>query len=131
MLIQQIGNINDSLIIQAISWHHYLLMIHDSKKDTAKSFNNALKMWNSKNKSESKKLTISNISDLTAIPFETVRRHILKLKKKEWVFYNKKEGVILNTESEINSIIVNNIHPFEKNLIKKAIFSYLKVHIGK
>ena len=44
MLIQQIGNINDSLIIQAISWHHYLLMIHDSKKDTAKSFNNALKM---------------------------------------------------------------------------------------
>ena len=128
-LVLRIGNINDALIIQAISWHHYLLSIHESKQISDSSFNSALEMWNEKQASNKKKLTISNISDLTAIPFETTRRHISKLEKKGWLFYNKSDGVVLNVNSDINNIIVNQIHPYEKKLIKKFILNYLKAHL--
>ena len=84
-------------------------------------------MWheNSTNKKHNKKLTISLVSELTTIPFETTRRKIKKLVKKNWISYTKENGIIYNINSELNDKILNKIHPVEKNLLKEFLVSYL------
>ena len=129
-LIEKIGNINDSLIIQAISWHHYLLSIQDNESLTDSSFNEALSKWHTNLNNSNKKLTISNVSDLTGIPFETVRRHLKKMQVKDWIHFNKKDGIIFNYKSDLNKIIVDEIHPYEKKLLKKALAFFLKAHLN-
>ena len=76
-----------------------------------------------------KKLTISNVSDLTGIPFETVRRHLKKMQEKDWINFNKKDGIVFNFKSDLNKIIVDEIHPYEKELLKKALTFFLKAHL--
>ena len=78
-------------------------------------------MWeNSKNKNiNGKKLTISLVSELTAIPFETTRRKIKKLVNKQWITYSKEKGILYNSESELNEKVVKIINPAEKNLLKE------------
>ena len=84
-------------------------------------------MWN-ENPSKitnNKKLTITLVSQLTAIPFETTRRKVKKLHKKKWIFYSREKGIIYNTNSKLNDKIVNVIHPVEKNLLKEFLVAYL------
>ena len=84
-------------------------------------------MWHSKSSkiTNNKKLTITLVSQLTAIPFETTRRKINKLKKKNWIFYSKEKGIIYNSNSQLNDKIVNIIHPIEKDLLKEFLVAYL------
>ena len=82
----------EGLIVQVIAWHHYLSSISEIKKEIH-SFDSAFEMWHDKNinKKDNKKLTISLVSELTTIPFETTRRKIKKLVKKNWITYTKEE----------------------------------------
>ena len=116
----------EGLIVQVIAWHHYLSSISEIKKEIH-SFDSAFEMWHKKNlnKKYNKKLTISLVSELTTIPFETTRRKIKKLIKKNWISYTKENGIIYNSDSELNDKIVNKIHPLEKNLLKEFLVSYL------
>ena len=116
----------EGLIVQVIAWHHYLSSISEVNKEVH-SFDTAFEMWHDKNlnKKHSKRLTISLVSELTSIPFETTRRKIKKLVKKGWIEYTKKNGIIYNSNSELNDKIVNKIHPVEKNLLKEFLVSYL------
>ena len=116
----------EGLIVQVIAWHHYLSSISELKKEIH-SFNSAFEMWHKKNinKKQNKKLTISLLSELTSIPFETTRRKIKKLVKKDWITYTKKNGVVYNSNSELNNKIINKIHPLEKDLLKEFLVSYL------
>ena len=116
----------EGLIVQVIAWHHYLSTITEIKKEIH-SFDSALEMWHKKNinKKHNKKLTITLVSELTTIPFETTRRKIKKLIKKNWISYTKENGIIYNSNSELNDKIVNKIHPIEKNLLKEFLVSYL------
>ena len=84
-------------------------------------------MWHHKkgNIINNKKLTITLVSQLTAIPFETTRRKINKLKKKKWIFYSKEKGIIYNANSQLNDKIINIIHPIEKDLLKEFLVAYL------
>ena len=125
ILSKELGTL-DSLIIQVIAWHHYLATISEVSKDD-NTFDTALDLWHNKaNKiANNKKLTITLVSQLTAIPFETTRRKINKLKKKNWIFYSKEKGIIYNSNSQLNDKIVNIIHPIEKDLIKEFLVAYL------
>ncbi len=84
-------------------------------------------MWHKRNinKKHNKKLTISLVSELTKIPFETTRRKIKKFVKKNWITYTKKDGIEYNSNSELNDKIVNKIHPVEKDLLKDFLVSYI------
>ncbi len=84
-------------------------------------------MWHNKNlnNKHNKKLTISLVSELTTIPFETTRRKIKKLVEKNWIIYTKKNGIVYNSNSELNDKVLNKIHPIEKNLLKEFLVSYL------
>ena len=116
----------EGLIVQVIAWHHYLSSISEIKEEVH-SFDSAFEMWHEKNlnKKHNKKLTISLVSELTTIPFETTRRKIKKLVKKNWITYNKKNGIVYNNNSELNDKIINKIHPLEKDLLKEFLVSYL------
>ena len=116
----------EGLIVQVIAWHHYLSSISEIKEEIH-SFDSAFEMWHKKNinKKHNKKLTISLVSELTTIPFETTRRKIKKLVKKNWIAYDKKDGIVYNNNSELNDKIVNKIHPVEKDLLKEFLVSYL------
>ena len=116
----------EGLIVQVIAWHHYLSSISEIKKEIH-SFDSAFEMWHKRklNKKHNKKLTISLVSELTTIPFETTRRKIKKLVKKNWITYNKETGIVYNSSSELNNKIVNKIHPVEKDLLKEFLVSYL------
>ncbi len=104
----------------------------DSVKNKVSSFDNTLKLWeNYKNKNNNKKLTISLVSDLTSIPYETTRRRIYKLAEKKWIYFSNEDGIVYNPESELNNIIVNKIHPYEKNLLKDFLVSFLMVDSKK
>ena len=116
----------EGLIVQVIAWHHYLSSISEVKKEVH-SFDSAFDMWHDKNlkKKNNKKLTISLVSELTTIPFETTRRKVKKLVKKNWISYTKQDGIIYNSNSELNDKILNKIHPLEKDLLKEFLVSYL------
>ena len=121
-----LGSPQDSLIIQVIAWHHYLSSITEVNKGV-KSFDDTLKLWSEHkyNKTDKKKLTITLLSDLTNIPFETARRKINKLVQKKYITYSKSEGLRFIAESDLNKIIVNEIHPYEKELLKEFLVSFL------
>ena len=116
----------EGLIVQVIAWHHYLSSISEIKEEIH-SFDSAFEMLNEKNlnKRHNKKLTISLVSELTTIPFETTRRKIKKLVKKNWITYTKENGIVYNSNSELNDKIVNKIHPIEKDLLKEFLVSYI------
>ena len=116
----------EGLIVQVIAWHHYLSSITEIKKEIH-SFDKAFEMWheNNLNNKHNKKLTISLVSELTTIPFETTRRKIKKLVKKNWITYTKENGIEYNSNSELNDKIVNKIHPVEKDLLKEFLVSYI------
>ena len=52
-------------------------------------------------------------------------RKIKKLVKKNWITYNKENGIVYNSNSELNYKIVNKIHPVEKDLLKEFLVSYI------
>ena len=116
----------EGLIVQVIAWHHYLSSVSETKKEIH-SFDAAFEMWHVKKikKRHNKKLTISLVSELTTIPFETTRRKIKKLVKKNWITYTKESGIEYNSNSELNDKILNKIHPVEKDLLKEFLVSYL------
>ena len=121
-----LGSSQDFLIIQVIAWHDYLASITEVNKK-AKNFDETLKLWSEYkyDNNDKKKLTITLVSDLTNIPFETARRRITKLVQKKYITYSKNDGVRFVAESGLNDIIVNEIHPYEKELLKEFLVSFL------
>ena len=121
-----LGSSQDFLIIQVIAWHHYLASITEVNKK-AKNFDETLKLWSEYkyDNKDKKKLTLTLVSDLTNIPFETTRRRITKLVQKKYITYSKNDGVRFVAESGLNDIIVNEIHPYEKELLKEFLVSFL------
>ena len=116
----------EGLIVQVIAGQHYLYSVSEINEEIH-SFDSTFEMWheNNLNKKHNKKLTISLVSELTTIPFETTRRKIKKLAKKNWITYTKENGIVYNSNSELNDKIVNKIHPVEKDLLKEFLVSYL------
>ena len=125
----ELGGPKEASICQVIAWHHYLNSISeaDNKKGTS-TFSDTLSLWDDfkpDDYSNSKPLSISLISSLACIPFETTRRILKKLEKKKWIYLSKKNGVILNTESDMNKKIILSIHPYEKKLLKEFLVSFM------
>ena len=84
---------NAYLIFQVIAWHHILVMTGEAESQIRED---AVELWFKLTKTGFKThsvLTYSLISSLTSLSIETVRRHVKKLEKNNWVSYSKKEGV--------------------------------------
>ena len=123
------GSPKEATICQVIAWHHYLNSISEAdNKNGSSAFSDTLHLWDDfkpDEHSNSKPLSISLISSLACIPFETTRRILKKLEKKNWIVLSEQNGVILNTEGDLNKKIVLSIHPYEKKLLKEFLVSFL------
>ena len=111
------GGAIDSCIIQIVCWHHLTSLLNDNLKNENTEFQEALQYWN---KSfgvnfSSKKLTLTLVSELSAIPLETVRRRVIQLEKLSWVKYSPKTGVVYSPSEENNNLIVE-INEKEKEM---------------
>ena len=99
------GSANTYLIFQVIAWHHLLVMIDESEVQIR---DEAVELWFKLTKAGFKTravLTYSLISSLTSLSIETVRRHVKKLEKNNWVFYSKREGVKFRPSEENNKFL--------------------------
>lgn len=126
-----LGNPLDAMIMQVICWHHFLLNIRETTDANDNSFDTALKLWSRNNNDVaaaggSKRLTFVAIERLTAIPFETVRRRVRSLEGRGWVIISDEAGIDLNVDSPVNQLIVEEIHPFEKQEFVKLLSKVFK-----
>ena len=127
-----LGNPLDAMIMQVICWHHFLLSVRETIDTSDTSFDAALKLWSQCSNGDdavgsSKRLTFVAIERLTAIPFETVRRRVRSLEKRGWVVINDEIGIDLNIESPVNQLIVEEVHPFEKQEFVKLLSKICKL----
>ena len=127
-----IGDPIDFMIIQVVCWHHFLLNIRETTDIDDSSFDMALKLWSGFNIDDgtsngSKRLTFVAIESLINIPFETVRRRVRRLEKRGWVIVNDATGIDLNVDSPVNQLIVQEIHPFEKQEFVRMLSKISKV----
>ena len=101
------GSGNAYLIFQVIAWHHILVV---SDKAETKIRDEAVELWFQLTETGFKTrsvLTYSLISSLTSLSIETVRRHVKKLEKNNWVSYSKKEGVKFSPSDENNKFLAD------------------------
>ena len=115
-----------------ICWHHFLLSIREISDTSDSSFDAALKLWSQYNNGDhavgsSKRPPFVAIERLTAIPFETVRRRVRGLEKRGWVIIKDEIGIDLNVESPVNQLIVEEVHPFEKQEFVKLLSKIYKL----
>ena len=111
------GGAVDSCIIQIVCWHHLTSLLNDNLKNESTEFQKALHYWNNSFgvNFSSKKLTLTLLSELSAIPLETVRRRVIQLEKLNWVKYSPKTGVVYSPSEENNNLIVE-INEKEKEM---------------
>jgi len=71
-----LGGAINSCIIQIVCWHHFTSLL-----DETPEFQKALQYWNKSfgTNFSSKKLTLTLVSELTAIPSKKVRRRVIQL----------------------------------------------------
>ena len=99
------GSGNAYLIFQVIAWHHILVMTEEADTQIR---DEAVELWFKLTRTGFKTntvLTYSLISSLTSLSIETVRRHVKKLEKNNWVFYSKKGGVKYSPSEENNKFL--------------------------
>ncbi len=117
MINEEIGNPIDGMIMQVISWHQLLLSIGDNGADGEQNFSDIWNSWHGDPDSRlpsQKKISVVGISQLTALPFETVRRRVKNLVNNGWLEIDPDTGYRINIDSDANHKITNVIHSMEK-----------------
>tara|TARA_B100000073_G_scaffold318945_1_gene297458 strand:- start:330 stop:818 length:489 start_codon:yes stop_codon:yes gene_type:complete len=110
------GSANSYLVLQVIAWHNFLVVTKSfNKKDRDSLVNKWLE--NDGFKVNKYILTYTLISELTGLHLETVRRHVKKLEKLEWVKYTKEKGVEYFANKENNRILTEEFNPNETTLV--------------
>ena len=62
-------------------------------------------------------MTYTLISELTALPLETVRRNVKKLIEKKWVKYSKNKGVEFHASQANNKKLTEEFNVLETSLV--------------
>ncbi|MEC8099889.1 MAG: replication/maintenance protein RepL [Pseudomonadota bacterium] len=115
--VQMTGSANSYLVLQVIAWHNLLIVTNSFNKfDRSSLVKNWLKE-NVSNYSYKYILTYTLISELTGLHLETVRRHVKKLEKLNWVKYTKKNGVEFHANEENNKFLTEVFNPKETKLV--------------
>ena len=114
--VKLFGSANSYLVLQVIAWHNFLVLTKSFDKQDRNSLVNK---WldNDGFKVNKYILTYTLISELTGLHLETVRRHVKRLEKLEWVKYTKEKGVEYFANKENNRILTEEFNPKETTLV--------------
>ena len=111
------GSANSYLVLQVIAWHNFLIVTNSfNESDRISLVKNWLKK-NESNHSNKYRLTYTLISELAGLHLETVRRHVKRLEKLNWVRYSRKNGVEFHANEENNKFLTEVFNPKETKLV--------------
>ena len=112
------------LIAQVIYWHELLIL---SEKGTAEQFVSVREDIKNTGREtldryiDTKKLSITLISNMIGLPFETTRRQVKSMEASGIIEHSEAYGVIINKNSEFHHKISTEIVQFEQEQIVKLI----------
>ena len=117
-----------SLIAQVIYWHELLILSEKGTNEQFESVRDEIKKTGKETLEryiDTKKLSITLISTMTGLPFETIRRQVKAMEASGLIEQSEAYGLLINKNSEFHKIIASEIVEFEKKgvvkLIEKAI----------
>ena len=113
-----------ALIAEVIYWHELLILAEKGtdepfeivRTEIAKTGKEKLERYLA-----SKKLSISLISSMTGLPFETIRRQVRAIEVAGLIQQSEVYGLLINKESEFHQKIAGELVKFEQNQIVKLI----------
>lgn len=129
--VQMTGSANSYLVLQVVAWHNFLIVTNSfNERDRTSLVKNWLKE-NVSNHSNKYVLTYTLISELTGLHLETVRRHVKRLEKLNWVRYTKENGVEFHANEENNKILTETFNPKETKLVLSFLENVAKMKENK
>ena len=113
-----------ALIAEVIYWHELLILTEKGiddpfetvRAEIAKTGKESLEKY-----LDSKKLSISLISSMTGLPFETIRRQVKAMEVAGLIQQSEVHGLLINKESEFHQKVSGELVQFEQNQIVKLI----------
>ena len=129
--VKLVGNANSYLVLQVIAWHNFLIVTENISRPDRSNIVNKWMKENLSKKNNRYKLTYTLISELTSLHLETVRRHVKKLEKLEWVKYSKDKGVEFNASEANNEKLTNDFNITETNLVLNFLNNVDKIRQNK
>ena len=127
--VKLFGSANSYLVLQVIAWHNFLNVTNSFDKLDRESL---VTKWLDVEGNKTKYiLTYTLISDLTGLHLETVRRHVKRLEKLEWVKYSKANGVEYCANEENNKILTDEFNPKETKLVLNFLEFVDKIKLRK
>ena len=122
------GSANSYLVLQVIAWHNFLIVTNSfNESDRTSLVKNWLKK-NESNHSNKYRLTYTLISELAGLHLETVRRHVKRLEKLNWVRYSRKNGVEFHANEENNKFLTEVFNPKETKLVLNFLENVAKMN---
>ena len=112
------------LIAQVIYWHELLIL---SEKGTAEQFLSVREDIKNTGKEtleryfNTKKLSITLISSMIGLPFETTRRQVKAMEASGLIEYSEAYGLLINKNTEFHKKISTEIVQFEQEQVVKLI----------
>ena len=129
-MIRLAGSPTRALIAEVIYWHELLIL---SEKNTAEQFNTVVeelaKTGNEilERYMDTKKLSITLISGMIGLPFETIRRQVKAMEADGLIEQSEAYGLLIKKDSEFHQRVSNELVEFEQKqvvrLIEKAMRS--------
>ena len=113
-----------ALIAEVIYWHELLILAEkgtDEPFETVRTEITKTGKETLKRYLQSKKLSISLISNMTGLPFETIRRQVRTMEVAGLIQQSEVYGLIINKESEFHQKCANELVHFEQKQIVKLI----------
>ena len=113
-----------ALIAQVIYWHELLIL---SEKNTAEQFATVVQEIAKTGKEslerymDSKKLSITLISSMTGLPFETIRRQVKAMKAAGLIEQSEAYGLLIKKDSEFHQECSSELVQFEQKQVVKLI----------
>tara|TARA_X000000950_G_scaffold65677_1_gene80783 strand:- start:1074 stop:1460 length:387 start_codon:yes stop_codon:yes gene_type:complete len=113
-----------ALIAEVIYWHELLILsergtdehFETVRSEIAKTGKETLERY-----IDSKKLSISLISSMTGLPFETIRRQVRAMEVAGLIEQSEVYGLLIDKESEFHHKCANELVHFEQKQILKLI----------
>ena len=127
-MIRLAGSPTKALIAEVIYWHELLILSEKNTDDQfvtvvqelAKTGNEILERY-----MDTKKLSITLISSMTGLPFETIRRQVKAMEADGFIEQSESYGLLIKKDSEFHQGVSTELVDFEQKqvvrLIEKAL----------
>ena len=119
-MVQLAGSGVNAMVMQVVYWHELMIL---KEGDMGQSYDEAVALIQEFGSVEdmenfkAKKLTVSLISEMISVPYETTRRHITELTSQGLLIAHERLGFVVNKDTEFHQLILSDLNSFEKKMV--------------